>query len=315
MNKNSAIFIYPNSGLIANALKKNLKAKGYTGVIASSENKVDFTNQKSVVNFFKNIGIDYCFIGHIKEGGIETNISCPAQLLYQNLIVQTNIIHAAYKSVVKKLIYIGSSCAYPKDSKEPIKEQSLLSGPPEITNEAFAVAKISGIKMCQYYRKQYKTNFLSVIPATVYGVQDNFDLKTSHVIPALIRKFHQAKRYAKPHVEIWGSGRPRREFIWSEDVANALIFLMGKFTDIDLINIGCGEDISIRQLACLIKKITGFKGNLKFDKNKPDGTYRKLLDSRLIRSLGWSPNTSLEKGIGILYNWYLNFSTLKKSKT
>jgi GDP-L-fucose synthase len=304
MKKNSRIFIADQSGIVGQALRQRLKEEGFKNLLPRSPSQLDLLDQKSVSLFFERNRPEYCFLPSTKEGGIKANIKYPADLIYYNLVIQNNIISSAYESKVKKLIFFASSCVYPKNCPQPMKERYLLTGPLEPTNESYALAKISGIKMCQAYNRQFATQFVSVIPATIYGPNDNFDLNVSHVVPALIRKFHEAKVKNKPSVIIWGSGKPRREFIYSADLADACIFVMSRSILKDVINIGTGIDIPIKKLAELIKDIVAFRGAIKFDANKPDGAYRKLLDNSRLRSLGWRPKTDIYSGLYNTYRWY-----------
>ncbi|KPK42871.1 MAG: GDP-L-fucose synthase [Omnitrophica WOR_2 bacterium SM23_29] len=306
MNRKSKILIAGYRSLIGLNLVQHLKKKGFVNLILADSSKIDFTNPKDAFSFFKKKRPDNCFIAPIQEGGIGANLAYPAELIYRNLAIQTNIIHSAWKAKVKKLIFFASSCVYPADCHQPMKEEYLLKGPLEPTNEPYAVAKIAGIKLCQAYNRQYGTRFISVIPATVYGPNDNFDLKTSHVISALLRKFHEAKVKNKSSVTIWGSGRPRREFIYAQDLAEASLFVMQHNNLVELINIGTGVDISIRKLAELVKRVVGFRGELKFDIHKPDGVRRKVLDVSWLSLLGWKAKTDLLSGLKHTYSWYLS---------
>jgi GDP-L-fucose synthase len=305
MKRNSRIFIVGQDNIAAQALLRRLKNEGFTNLAPRRPSGLNIFDQRSVLEFFKKVKPQYCFLPSINEGGIEANIKYPADLIYQNLIVQTNIIHAAWQVKVRRLIFLASSCVYPKDCPQPMKEEFLLTGPLEPTSEQFALAKLTGIKMCQAYNRQFTTQFISAIPATIYGPGDNFDINTSHVIPALMRKFHEAKIKNKPNVVVWGSGRPRREFIFCDDLADACLFLMQQHKPGDLINIGVGSDVSIKRLAELIKEIVGFKGEIRFDIQKPDGIYRKLLDRKNLFALGWRPKVELRAGLEITYHWYL----------
>lgn len=305
MNFNSKIYIAGHKGLVGSSLVKLLKKGSYSNLILKKSNELDLRNQKDVDNFFSAYKPEYVFLLAAKVGGIQANMNYPAEFIYDNIMIQSNVIHYSYKYSVKKLIFLSCSCIYPKDSKQPMKEEYLLKGKPEPTNEAFALAKIAGIKMCQSYNRQYKTNFTSAVSANTYGIKDNFDLSNSHVISALIRKFHEAKVNKKSKVSIWGSGNTRREFIFVDDFANAMLFLMKNYNSSEIINIGIGADISISELAQLIKRIVGYKGEIHFDPTKPDGVKKKLLDTTKISKLEWKPNTSLEKGIRETYKWYL----------
>ncbi|UCB57841.1 MAG: GDP-L-fucose synthase [Candidatus Omnitrophota bacterium] len=304
MKKNSRIFIAAHHSLIGQALLHRLKREGFTNLITRSRSQLDLTREQAVRSFFNKERPEYCFLTSIKEGGIGANISYPAELIYENLSAQTNVIHSARRFKVKKLMFFASSCVYPKQCPQPMKEEYLLTGLFEPTNVPYATAKAAGIKMCQAYNSQYDTRFISVIPATVFGPGDNFDLNNSHVIPALMHKFHQAKLKKSADVVIWGSGTALREFIYIDEVIEACLFLMRSDNCRDLINVGTGEDISIKELAELIKKVVGFKGKLKFDTKKPDGVLRKLLDVSILSSLGWKAKLNLESGLKDTYRWY-----------
>jgi len=264
--------------------------------------------QDEVEQFFDQEQPEYVFLAAAKVGGILANSTYPADFIYNNLVIQTNVIHASYLFNVKKLLFLGSSCIYPKDCPQPMKEEYLLSGYLEPTNEPYAIAKIAGIKMCQYYNRQYDTHFISVMPTNLYGPNDNFDLETSHVLPALIKKFHEAKAKDRKEVEVWGTGKPRREFLHVDDLSDACVYLMNHYDESDFINIGTGKDSSIRELAEIVAKVVGFEENLRFDKSKPDGTPQKLLDVSRLKCLGWSPRISLKDGIKQTYEWCLKNS-------
>lgn len=303
MKKHSRIFIVGHSSLVGSALLKRLARSAFNNIITIPSG-FNLTDQKAVFSFFKTRKPEYLFIIDVISGGILANSARPAEFIYNNLQVQNNVIHYAWKTGTKKLIFIGSSCVYPKSCSQPMKEECLLTGALEPTSEAFAIAKIAGIKMCQYYNRQYGTNFISAIPATVYGQKDNFDIESSHVLPALMRRFHEAKIKRKREVVIWGTGKPRREFLYVDDMVDACIFLMVNFKTPEIINVGTGSDISIRDLAELLKEIVDFKGKLKFDTNKPDGVARKLLDIGRLKSLGWEAKVGLRDGLEEVYNWY-----------
>lgn len=290
--------------MLGKALLHRLRKEGFSNLLAKTPSQIDFTNQRAVQSFFKREKPEYCLLAPIKEGGIEANISYPAELIYQNLAIQTNLIHSALEVKIKKLIFFASSCVYPKNCPQPMKEKYLLTGSLEPTNEPYAVAKISGIKMCQAYNRQYGTHFISVIPATIFGPNDNFDLKTSHVIPSLIRKFLEAKIGKKSKVIIWGTGKPRREFIYVDDLVDACLFLMNHRNSFEIINVGTGIDVSIQKLAELVKKIVGFEGKIEFDTNKPSGVMKKLLDISQMNSLGWKPHIDVQLGIKTTCQWY-----------
>lgn len=294
-----------HKGLVGSAILRKLQAEGYSNIVTRTHQELDLTNQQEVYRFFETERPEYVFLAAAKVGGILANSTYPAVFIRENLLIQTNIIDAAYRYGVKKLLFLGSSCIYPKFAPQPIKEEHLLTGALEPTNEPYAIAKIVGIKMCQAYNKQYGTNFISVMPTNLYGPGDNFDLETSHVLPALIRKFHEAKVAGAPHVVVWGSGTPRREFLHVDDLADACLFLMNNYDSSEIINIGVGKDLTIAELANLIKEIVGYKGEIVFDTSKPDGTPRKLLDVSKLFNLGWRPRIRLEDGIRSTYEWYM----------
>ncbi len=308
MGKGSKIYVAGHRGLVGSAILRNLQSKGYKNFILRTHKELDIGIQRDVEDFFERERPDYVFLAAAKVGGILANSTYPADFLYNNLIIQTNVIHASYKFGVKKLLFLGSSCIYPKFAKQPMKEEYLLTGELEPTNEPYAVAKIAGIKLCQSYNRQYGTNFISVMPTNLYGPNDNFDLETSHVLPALIRKFHDAK-IAMQHsnqktVVLWGTGSPRREFLYVEDIADACVFLMNNYNGSEIINIGTGKDISIKELAEKIKIIIGFEGEVIWDITKPDGTPRKLLDVTKLNHMGWKSSVNLDEGIKMTYQWF-----------
>ncbi len=309
MKKNSLIYVACHRGFIGSAIVRKLKEKGYKKFLLKTD--LDLTNQAAVEKFFKNSKPEYVFLPSIKEGGILANTVYPADFIYQNIMAQSNVINSAYKYGIKKLLFLGSACSYPKFCPQPIKEKYLLTGSIESTNEPYAIAKISGIKMCQSYNKQYKTNFISTIPTNTYGPYDNFG-KEGHVIAGLIKKFHQAKM-KNGVVKIWGTGKPKRGFFYIDDVADACIFLMNKYNKNKVINIAGGKEVSIRQLVDILKKITGFNGEIIYDTKKPDGIPRRLLDSAKIFKLGWQPKIKLEKGLELTYKWYKdNYKFIQK---
>lgn len=308
MEKDSKIYVAGHRGLVGSAILHNLQAEGYNNLIFRTHRELDLCNQQEVRAFFEKERPEYVFLAAAKVGGILANSTYPADFIYNNLAIQIYAIHSAYLYGVKKLLFLGSSCIYPKYAPQPMKEEYLLTGFLEPTNEPYAIAKISGIKMCQAYNRQYVTNFISVMPTNLYGPGDNFDLETSHVLPALIRKFHEAKLSGQP-VTVWGTGTPRREFLYVGDLAEACVFLMNCYDETDIINIGTGVDISIKELARFISEIIGYRGEIVFDSGKPDGMLRKLLDVTRINSLGWKAKTDLREGIEKTYKWYL--STLK----
>ena len=297
MDKNAKIYIAGHRGMVGSAIKRALKNSGYANLICKTKEELDLLDQSSVVEFFKNERPEYVFIAAAKVGGILANNTYPADFIYQNLQIQNNIIYNAHKYKVKKLLFLGSSCIYPKLANQPIKEEYLLTGLLEPTNEAYAIAKIAGLKMCQYYKKQYGANFISCMPTNLYGPNDNFDLENSHVLPALIRKFYEARKENKENITIWGSGTPKREFLFVDDLADACIFLINNYDGVDTINVGVGKDISISELAQMIKNIIGFSGEIIYDETKPDGTLKKLLDVSRINDLGWKAQTTLEDGL------------------
>ena len=304
MKKDSKIYVAGHNGMVGNAIVRNLMDSGYNNIITRSRSQLDLTNQNQVKYFFENEKPEYVFLAAAKVGGIKANNEMKGDFIYQNLMIQTNIIQSSYESGVKKLLFLGSSCIYPKLSPQPIKEEYLLSGYLEPTNDAYSIAKIAGIKMCQSFNQQYGTNFISVMPTNLYGPNDNYDLITSHVFPALIRKFHEAK-INNTDVVVWGSGNPKREFLYVDDLADACVFLMNNYDSSDIVNIGTGEDISIRDLSYLIMETIGNKCNIIFDTTQPDGTFRKLLDVSKLHELGWRHKTSLYDGIKLAYNDFL----------
>lgn len=307
MFSNSKIYIAGHRGMVGSAIKRNLESKGYTNLIYCSHKSLDLSNQQAVNEFFKSEKPEYVVLAAAKVGGILANSKYPAEFIYENLMIEANVIHAAYLYGVKKLLFLGSSCIYPKFAPQPLKENYLLTGELETTNEAYAVAKIAGIRLCKHYNQQYGTNFISVMPTNLYGPNDNFDLDTSHVMPALIRKFHEAKINDKPEVIIWGTGTPLREFMHADDMADACVYLMEKYNSDEIgefINIGVGKDLSIKELAEMIKEITGYEGNIIYDTSKPDGTPRKLLDVTKLHNLGWKDKIPLREGIKSVFDEY-----------
>lgn len=305
MSKNSKIYVAGHTGLVGSSIVRCLKRNGYKKIITRTHNELDLTNQAEVDNFFNLEKPEYVIIAAAKVGGIKANYTNPAEFIYNNLMIEANIIKAAHDIGVKKLLFLGSTCIYPKNAPQPIKEESLLTGSLEKTNEAYAIAKIAGIKLCSTFKQQYNDNFISCMPTNLYGPNDNFDYETSHVLPAMIRKIHDAKKNKAPEVILWGTGTPLREFLHVDDLADACIFLMNNYNDIQHINIGSGEEISIKNLAVLIKDIVGYAGNIVFDKNMPDGVTRKLSDTTKINQLGWKSKISLKDGIMTTYKWFL----------
>ena len=292
--------------MVGSAIVRELQKQGYNNLITKTHAELDLLNQAKVAEFFAQEKPEYVFLAAAKVGGIEANRVEIGAFTYENLQIQNNIIHNSYLNKVKRLVFLGSSCIYPKLSKQPIKEEYLLTGALEPTNYGYAIAKIAGVKMCEAYQDQYGSDFVSLMPTNLYGINDNFDLKTSHVLPALMRKFHEAKINGQKFVEIWGSGTPKREFLFVDDLAEACVFVMNNKEAKGLINVGVGEDLTIKELAQLIQKTVGFAGELKFDSSKPDGTMRKCMDVSKINNLGWKAKISLEDGIAKVYEWYLN---------
>ena len=311
MELNSKIYIAGHKGMVGSALLRNLEEKGYKNFLLKTSSELDLKKTQQVDEFFETEKPDYVFLAAAKVGGIQANNSYRADFLYDNLMIQNNIIHASFVNKVKKLLFLGSSCIYPKLAPQPLKEDYLLSGYLEDTNEPYAIAKIAGIKLCESYFRQHGCNFFSVMPTNLYGKNDNYDLNNSHVLPALIRKFHHAKENNLPFVEIWGTGSPLREFLNADDLSDACVFLMRNYNEHKHVNIGTGTDISIKDLALLIQKTTGYTGELKYDLSKPDGTPRKLLDVNLLNNLGWKHKISLEEGIRLVYEDYIKNKNVK----
>lgn len=299
------IYLAGHSGMVGSAIKRALERNGYENVITRPSKELDLTHQKATEGFFFQEKPEVVILAAAKVGGIQANIKDPAGFLMTNLMIQNNVIHAAHQVGVKKLVFLGSSCIYPKEASQPMKEEYLLTGPLEETNEGYAIAKIAGIKACQYYHNQYGDEFVSIMPPNLYGYQDNFDPESSHVLAALIRKLHEGKRKEAPRVEIWGSGNQRRELMFVDDLADAVIYVMNYYRDPEFINVGVGQDWSIKEIAETVKAIVGYSGELFYNREKPDGMSRKLLDSSKINQLGWQPQTSLEEGIRKTYQWYL----------
>jgi GDP-L-fucose synthase len=305
MNENSCIYVAGHRGLVGSAIWRELGKRGFKKLIGCSRQEVDLQNAAAVQSFFAGTKPEFVFIAAAKVGGIHANDTQPAAFLFENLQIQNNLIHSAHKNGVRKLLFLGSSCIYPKLAPQPLKEEYLLTGPLEPTNEWYAVAKIAGIKLCQAYRRQHGCDFISAMPTNMYGPNDNYDLQTSHVLPALIRKFHEAKQTSAATVTCWGTGAPLREFLYADDLAGACVFLMQNYSEEQFINVGFGSDISIRQLAELVKRIVGFSGEIVWDASKPDGTPRKLMDSSRLFALGWKPQVDLETGIRLAYEDFL----------
>ena len=308
MEKSSKIYIAGHRGMVGSSILRALQARGYNNFVLKTSAELDLRNQQDVANFFAFEKPEYVFLAAAKVGGIEANNTYRADFIYENMMIQSNVIHHSYLNGVKKLLFLGSSCIYPKLASQPLKEEYLLTGLLEDTNQPYAIAKIAGIKMCDAYRSQYGCNFISVMPTNLYGPNDNYDLSNSHVLPALLRKFITAKRNGESSVTIWGTGAPRREFLHADDLASACLYLMENYNESGLVNIGVGEDISIIDLARLVKKITGFEGEILTDTTKPDGTPRKLMDVSKLADLGWRSSITLEEGIGKVYNEVKEYS-------
>ncbi|MGV8983643.1 GDP-L-fucose synthase family protein [Clostridium sp.] len=304
MNKSSKIYVAGHRGLVGSAIVRNLLEKGYTNIIEKSHTELDLKDQQAVRRFFEEEKPEYVFLAAAKVGGIGANSSYPADFIYENMEIQNNVIKASHDFKVEKLLFLGSSCIYPKLCPQPIKEEYLLNGYLEETNEGYAIAKIAGLKMCQFFKRQYGDNFISCMPTNLYGPNDNFDLNNSHVMPALIRKFHEAKVNNDPVVEVWGSGKPLREFLYVDDMADACVFLMENYDGEEHVNVGTGVEICIGALAGMIKEVVGFDGEIKFDREKLDGTPRKLLDVSRLGEAGWKYRVELEDGVRMEYEWY-----------
>lgn len=304
MNKHASVYVAGHRGLVGSAIVRRLQRGGYSNLLLRSSAELDLRNQQAVTAFFERERPQFVFLAAAKVGGIQANASYPADFLRDNIQIQTNVIDAAYRCGTQKLLFLGSSCIYPKLAPQPMPESCLLTGPLEPTNEWYAIAKIAGLKMCEAYRRQYGFNAISAMPTNLYGPGDNFDLASSHVLPALLRKFHEAKQRGEDHVTVWGTGSPRREFLHVDDLADACLFLMTRYDEASLVNVGWGHDISIAELTQLIAKLVGFAGRLEWDTTKPDGTPRKLLDTARLSSLGWAPRIELEEGIRTTYDWF-----------
>ena len=305
MQQDSKIYIAGHRGMVGSAMHRKLVKEGFNNIIVRTSAELDLTNQQAVADFFANEKPEYVFLAAAKVGGIVANNTYRADFIYQNLMMESNIIHQCYLNGVKKLMFFGSSCIYPKLAPQPLKEESLLTGLLEPTNEPYAIAKIAGIKLCESYRDQYGCNFISVMPTNLYGYGDNYHPQHSHVLPALIRRIHEAKESNAAFIEVWGTGTPLREFLFVDDLADACFLLMQNYNEKQFVNIGCGEDLSIKDLVDIIKNIVGFEGEIKFDSSKPDGTPKKLMDVSKMKSLGWSPKISLEQGIKLAYEDFL----------
>lgn len=306
MDKNARIYVAGHRGLVGSAIFRELQARGFAQVFGRTRAELDLLSMAHVARFFEEARPEYVFLAAARVGGIRANDSYPATFLFENLQIQNNVIHCAHQFGVKKLLFLGSSCIYPRLAPQPMREEHLLTGPLEPTNEWYALAKITGIKMCQAYRRQYGCDFISAMPTNMYGPNDNFDLETSHVIPALLRKFHEAKIRGASEVVCWGSGRPRREFLYSEDLARACLLLMERYSEEQFINVGSGLDLTIQELAERIRAVTGFTGTIRWDTSQPDGNPQKLMDNSRLAALGWHPRTNLESGLPLAYRAYLD---------
>lgn len=304
MEKTDKIYVAGHLGLVGSAIMRALQKRGYANIVTATHRELDLLDQQSVVKFFEKEKPDYVFLAAAKVGGILANSTLPADFIYENIMVQANVVHQSYLSGVKKLLFLGSSCIYPQMAPQPIKEEAFLTGPLEPTNDAYALAKIAGIKMCQSYNQQYGTKYISVMPTNLYGPNDNFDLATSHVLPALIRKFHEAKVNQSPKVAVWGTGRPVREFLFVDDLAEACFYLMNNYDNSKIVNIGTGIGVTIQQLAEKIKDIVGYEGIISFDTSKPDGTPVKVNDVSYLNNMGWKAEVDLESGLQLTYKWY-----------
>ena len=311
MKINSRIYVAGHRGLVGSAIYRLLKKRGFENLITRTHSELELMDAVAVQNFFEETKPEFVFLAAAKVGGIHANSTYPANFIRENLVVQTNVIHESWRNDVEKLMFLGSSCIYPKLCPQPISEESLLTGELEPTNESYALAKIAGIKTCQSYNQQYGTTFISAMPTNLYGINDNFHPENSHVLPALIRRFHEAKLADSESISIWGTGNPRREFLHSDDLADAVLFLMENYNDSEIVNIGCGEDQTIRVLAETIREVVGYSGSLEFDSSRPDGTPQKMLDISKIRVLGWTPSIPLKNGLEQVYQWYKehNFSS------
>lgn len=305
MYKNSKIYVAGHNGMVGSAIVRELQSQGYDNILTMTHERLDLRNQACVENFFSEYQLEYVFMAAAKVGGIKANSEYPVDFLIDNLQIQNNIFENSYKYKVKKLLFLGSSCIYPRDCQQPIKEEYILTGPPEQTNEPYAIAKIAGMKACSYYNKQYDTNYIGVMPANCYGINDCFDPDKSHVIPALIRKYHEAKEQHLDKVVLWGTGAPLREFLYVDDLADACIFLMNNYNGEEFLNVGTGSEISILDLSNIIKKLVGYEGNIECDTSKPDGMMRRIVDSSKIFELGWSAKTDLWQGLTTTYQYFL----------
>jgi len=314
MDKNAKIYIAGHRGMVGSSIERELKRQGYVNIVTKSHNDLDLCNQSATNKFFDNEKPEYVFLAAATVGGIVANMTEQARFLIENLQIEYNVIDAAYKHNVKKLLFLGSSCIYPKEAEQPIPESALLTGPLEPTNEGYAIAKIAGLKMCEYLYKQQNVDFISLMPCNLYGYNDNFDLYQSHMLPALIRKFHEAKINNAPTVTVWGTGKVYRELLFVDDLAKACVFVMNNYSGADFLNVGYGADYLISDIAEIIKNVVGYDGNIIYDTSKPDGMYRKIINSKKINDLGWKPETSLQEGIKLTYDWYVeNIENTRKT--
>ena len=304
MEKNSRIYVAGHRGLVGSAIKRNLEAKGYTDIIGRTHSELDLTDQAAVRAFFEEERPEYVVLAAAKVGGINANNTCPAEFAWENMQIQCNVIKCAHDYKVKKLLFLGSTCIYPRMAPQPIPEEALLTGPLETTNEAYAIAKISGLEMCKYFKLQYGDDFISCMPTNLYGPHDNYDLNNSHVLPAMLRKFHEAKVSDAENVTLWGSGSPLREFLYVDDMADACVFLLENYSGVSHVNIGTGKEITIKELAELVKKTVGYEGGIVWDSSMPDGTPRKLTDVTRLHELGWRHKIELEEGVKLAYEWF-----------
>lgn len=305
ISRNDKVYVAGHRGLVGSAIVRNLKSKGYTDIVTRTHKELDLTNQAAVSEFFDREDPDVVVLAAAKVGGIGANSTYPAEFAYENMQIQCNVIHESHKHKVKKLLFLGSSCIYPRMAPQPIPEDALLTGPLEETNEAYAIAKISGLKMCQYYKKQYGDDYISCMPTNLYGPYDNYDLNGSHVLPAMIRKFHEAKENGSPQVELWGTGSPLREFLYVDDMADACVFLLENYSGMQHVNIGTGKEITIKDLAELVRNTVGYEGEIFWNKDMPDGTPRKLNDVSKLHELGWTHKVELEEGVKLAYEWFM----------
>ena len=313
MEKESKIMIVGARGMVGSAIARLLKKNGYTNIIEVGRQQCDLLSQRDVADYFSKVSPDYVFLAAAKVGGIIANSTYPAEFLYENMMIQNNVIHSAYQQGVKKLLFLGSTCIYPKFAEQPLKEESLLTSSLEPTNEAYALAKITGLKMCEFYNQQYGANFISAMPTNLYGFGDNFHPENSHVIPGLLSRFHEAVKSGQKTVTCWGSGTPRREFLFIDDLAEALVFLMENYDEAGFVNAGTGEDVTIKELTELVAEVTGFHGEIEWDTDKPDGTPRKVTDMTKLHTMGWKHTTTLKDGLKMTYDWFLeNESDIRK---